>query len=126
MDPENIVFFEQRHQLVRQQCVHALITLPGLALELYKIKTVVKSGPQHGIGKLAVVLIIILLAEVKRGPGNVAAGHFLQRLIFVTNFTTPAKPESAGSFQCTHNADGESTGARFLIIRRCDTIRYYD
>ncbi len=49
MDPQNIVFFDQRQQLVRQQRVDFLIAIPGFALEIDQIKTVVESGPQHRV-----------------------------------------------------------------------------
>ena len=68
MDPQRIVWFDQRQKLVRQHGVNSLISLPGFALEADQIKTIMEGRPQHGIRELVVVFIMVTFIKVERRP----------------------------------------------------------
>ena len=117
MDPQRIVWLDQRQKLVGQHRVDPQISLPGFALEADQVKTIVEGRPQHGVGKLVVIFIMVPFIQVERRPGDISAGDLLQRLLVIANFAAPAKPQTPRRFQCPQDADGQTASARFFIVR---------
>jgi hypothetical protein len=76
------------------------IALPGFALEADQIKTIVEGRPQHGVGKLVVIFVMVPFIKVERSPGDIPARDLLQRLLVIANFAAPAKPQTPRRFQC--------------------------
>lgn len=94
MDPQRIVWLNQRQKLVRQHGVNPQISLPGFALKADQIKAIVESRPQHGVRELVVVFIMVPFIKVERRPGNIPAGDLLERLLVIANLAAPAKPQT--------------------------------
>lgn len=68
MDPQRIVWLNQRQKLVRQHGVNPQISLPSFALKADQIKAIVESRPQHGVRELVVVFIMVPFIKVERRP----------------------------------------------------------
>lgn len=117
MDPQRIVWLNQRQKLVRQHGVNPQISLPGFALKADQIKAIVESRPQHGVRELVVVFIMVPFIKVERRPGNIPAGDLLERLLVIANLAAPAKPQTPRRSQCPQDADGQTASARFFIVR---------
>ncbi len=128
VDPQGVVRLNQRLQALCQHLVDAAVTVPGFALELHQIETVVERGPDYGIGELTVVEIVIVLAQRQRGVGD-AVMFCLYKFVFLfsgkfADFPVPAKPQSSGGFERVKNADGEAACAGFFPIRNGYSVRY--
>lgn len=114
MDPQRIVWLNQRQKLVRQHGVNPQISLPGFALKADQIKAIVESRPQHGVRELVVVFIMVPFIKVERRPGNIPAGDLLERLLVIANLAAPAKPQTPAALSAPRMPTARPPALDFL------------
>ena len=114
VDPDDVVFAQQRRQLVGEQCVDPVVGLAGAAVVVDQIQAEVQQGPQGAIGEAVVVAVHITLGQVHGDVLDIAVALFVQRATGLAHaLAAPAEPQPAAFFQCRQQAHGEATGAVF-------------
>jgi hypothetical protein len=95
VDPDEIVFLDQRGDAVGEALVDPLVALAGLALIFGEVEPKVKQRPQRGIGIAVVIFVDISVREIdgRRGDALVALRRNL--IVLVVAFgARPAEPDA--------------------------------
>ncbi|MNI40214.1 hypothetical protein D3C73_944270 [compost metagenome] len=112
VDPDDVVFAQQRRQLVGEQCVDPVVGLAGAAVVVDQVQAEVQQWPQGAIGEAVVVAIHIALGQVHGDVLDIAVALFVQRATGLAHaLATPAEPQPAAFLQCRQQADSEAAGA---------------
>src|SRR5580698_6528023 len=126
VDPDDVVGSDQRLELLRHTGVHTHVAGIFLAIETRQVIPVMERGPQRGIGKAAIVLIVVAPRQANRRVGDVAALVDHRRPGLAHDLATPAEPHSARLLQRVEHAYRQTAGRGFAFLDRRDTIRYHD
>ncbi len=95
MDPDEIVFLDQRRDACGKAFVDPLIALAGLAFVLSQVEAEMEQRPQRGIGIAVVILVDIAVREVDRRGGDAVValrGYFA--LVLLALRARPAEPDA--------------------------------
>jgi hypothetical protein len=109
VDPDDVVWRDQRHQRLREAGVHLEIDLALFFVRLGEIEPVVQSRPQATIGVAEIVALRFFVCEVDRSDGQ--PGYMLDvrryREGIIARVAAPAKPESLGGLERVAKGNGE-------------------
>jgi hypothetical protein len=124
--PDDVVRANHRDEASRKRFVDAQIPRVVLALEVREIVPVVERRPQRGIGKAAVILVIVAPRESHGRVCDVALllDDGLRR--FADDLAAPAEPDAARFLERVQHADSKTAGGRSPLLSRRNTIRYHD
>ena len=124
--PYDVVGFQQCFEVTREILVYSEIAAKIASREFGEIKPIVQDRPQHTIGKAIVEFLVVILAEIDCGKGDVFVrdGFHGPRHIF-GNASAPAEPQAAVPLERGPDSDFEPAGPR-AAIRHRNPVRHYD
>jgi hypothetical protein len=95
VDPDEVVFLNQRGDTVREALINPLVALAGLAFVFGEVEAEMEQRPQRGIGIAVVILVDVAMREVDRRGGNafVALRRNLAALVVALR-AGPAEPDA--------------------------------
>ncbi|MCY1533345.1 hypothetical protein D9M68_686670 [compost metagenome] len=114
VDPDDVVVLQQRHQLAREQLVHAPVAADEAGIEMRQVQAVVEHRPEHVVAVAQVVAVVVFAAQVERGQRHLA-GLLLVHLAFARgpafdDLPAPAEPQAAALLQALAQGHGQAAG----------------
>ncbi len=126
MHPDHVVGPEQLLQMSGEEFIDAKIAAEIAAREFGQVEPVMQDRPQHAVGEAVVKFLVIVLAQIDGGVGDVVGLDDLGGLrIVVRDTPAPAEPKPAAPAQRWPDCDLEPAGAR-AAIGNANSVRYYD
>ncbi|MNS92022.1 hypothetical protein D3C72_1261390 [compost metagenome] len=114
VDPDDVVVLQQRHQLAREQLVHAAVAADEAGIEMRQVQAVVEHRPEHVVAVAQVVAVVVVATQVERGERHLA-GLLLVQLAFargaaLDDLPAPAEPQAAALLQALAQGHGQAAG----------------
>ena len=124
--PYDVVGFQQCFEVTGEILVYPEIAAEIASREFGEIEPIMQDRPQHTVGKAVVEFLVVILAKIDSGIGNVFVRDGLHgpRHIF-GNASAPAEPQAAVPLERRPNRDFEPASSR-AAIRNSNPVRYYD
>ncbi len=124
--PHDVVGPQQGFKMTGKILVDAKIAAEIAAREFGEIESIVQDRPQHTIGEAVVEFLVIGLAQINSGIGNIIVrnGLHITGHIF-GNAPAPAEPQAAVPLKRRSDRHLEPAGPR-AAIRNANPIRHYD
>src|SRR4249920_3982512 len=124
--PHDVVGPQQCFKMSGEILIDPEITTEVATGEFGEIKPIVQNRPQHSIGEAVVEFLVVVLAEVDGGVGNIVVRDRFDRPRPVfSNAPAPAEPEAAMPLKRRSDRHLEPTGPR-AAIRNRNSVRHYD
>ncbi|MNU89778.1 hypothetical protein D3C71_796280 [compost metagenome] len=125
VDPDDVVFAQQRGQLFGEQRVDPAVGFAGGAVVVHQVQAEVQQRPQGAVGEAVVVAVDVALVEVHGHIADVVLHLLVEGAAVVADrFATPAEPDPATLLECGQQAHGQTAGARFAGHR--DPVGHHD
>src|SRR3546814_2736287 len=117
LDPDEVVFAQQRRQSVREAPVDGPVGLSIAMPELDQVGPIVKDRPQAAVGVAEIAVLMLPRSQIERHevnilspsiPGGAAIG-------VSTNLTAPSEPKAASHAEDLVQCDGQAPGLPVLV-----------
>ncbi len=118
MDPDHIVFAQQRCQLFSEQCVDPAVRFAGAAIVIDQVQAEVQQRPQRAVGKPVVVPVNVALVEVHGHITDVTLALLMQGATgLFARLPAPSEPHAAAFLKRREQADGQAAGGGLARYR---------